>query len=303
MTSPSLSPEALALLISGYVLNDLDPEEAEQLQALRQDPALAQTIDALIAQTEASLEATYWPAELSPPPQLRDATLAAFAAATASDAASVDPLEDEVAQAINQPVMQAVMGIDNQIPPLETISRAALLPRWAKVVGAIAAAAIAALAGSNYWLWRSLQNQSQLLQAAIQAEEVAQSSLRQVALQPTDGLSQIVTDVAAVVVTVDLNSAALTGRLNVKNLPPLEPGQVYVLWTVLTSDAPFTTDDKGAILTQVFRVEGDGKQSQSLSLPQAFQAAPELVEAIAITVEDAAAPQGHRAAPILIKQL
>lgn len=287
MNNPSISPEALALLVSGYVLNDLSPEEAQQLKTLRQDPAVAQTIDKLIAQTEASLEATYLPAEVSPPPQLRGSILTALAEINAKAAESVVP-----------PAASPV-----EVPLLEVVHGSVGLPRWAKVVGALAAAAIAALICSNYWLWRSLQNQSQLLQAAVQSEETVRSSLRQVALQPTGGFSQVATETTPVAVTVDLDADALSGTLTIENLPPLEPGQVYVLWTVLTPEAPFTTDDKGAILTHVFTVEADGKQSQPLTLPQAFQTAPEFVQAVAITVENATAPQSHEASPILIQQL
>ncbi|NEP20277.1 MAG: hypothetical protein F6J97_25925 [Leptolyngbya sp. SIO4C1] len=68
------------------------------------------------------------------------------------------------------------------------------------------------------------------------------------------------------------------------------------------TDAAYTTDDKNAILTEVFTVNDQALLSEQILVPRAFRDA-DLVEAVAITIEDAEAPQRHESAPILIKQL
>lgn len=220
--------------------------------------------DQEIAELQHALEASYVPTEIQPSPQLREAVM------MAARAAGLSP--DLPPAAADTP------------PPLRLVSPP--LPRWVRVSGAIAASAIVALSASNYWLWRSLQTQQ---------AQLAQPTLT-VTLQPTDALS------SPAQVVVDLQPTQLRGTLRIENLPPLEPGKVYVLWTVLDADAPFTTDEKGAILTHVFSATDLAEGTQDLTLPSAFQQ-PGVVRAIAITIEDASAPQRHDAAPILIQQL
>ncbi|NJK27817.1 MAG: anti-sigma factor [Coleofasciculaceae cyanobacterium SM2_3_26] len=164
-------------------------------------------------------------------------------------------------------------------------ARVLVLPVWAKALGGVAAALIVGLSTSNYLLWRSLQAS----QATAQEPVV-------ILLQPTEALT------TPAKVMVKVNPDTLQGTLIVENLPPLEPGKVYVLWTVLAPDAPFTKDPKNAILTQVFAVEAEENQTQPFFFPSAFQN-PEVVEAIAVTIEDADAPQSHKSAPILIQKL
>jgi len=165
-------------------------------------------------------------------------------------------------------------------PPLRR-SRRPWVPLW----NVAAAALIVGLSVSNYGLWQSLQATRQ---------QLAQSESLILTLQPT-------TDEVPGTVTVALNRDNLQGTLTVENLPPLPPEKVYVLWTVLQPNAPFTTDPKNAILTQVFTVDASGQGIESIVLPAAFQTSA--VEAIAITVEDATAPQLHRSQPILLQRL
>lgn len=165
--------------------------------------------------------------------------------------------------------------------PIPLIRSKRRFPAW----GAAAAAVIAALGMSNVVLWRSLQSTQQQL---AQAEAVI------LALQPTD--PQVSGNV-----TVAVNPENLAATLTAENLPPLPPGKIYVLWTVLEPDAPFTTDDKNAILTQTFTVNDQGQSSAQLVMPAAYRSSA--LAAIAITVEDADAPQKHESQPILIRQL
>ncbi|MEL6161649.1 MAG: anti-sigma factor [Cyanobacteria bacterium J06627_32] len=159
------------------------------------------------------------------------------------------------------------------------------LPTWVKGLGAIAALMIAGLSLSNFFLWRSAQR----LRLAL-----AWQPTLQIALEPTQTNLQ-----ASATISVDPNR--LQATLAVENLPPLPADKVYVLWTVLEADAVYTTDDKNAILTEVFTVNDQAQMPEQILVPRAFRDAG-IVKAVAITVEDAEAPQRHESAPILIKQ-
>ncbi len=154
-----------------------------------------------------------------------------------------------------------------------------------RTMGAIAALLIVVLGINNYRLWRNLQ----VIQAQIQPSKLLTYSLK----TQTSSLSSA---------TVAVNPHQLEAKLNVENLPPLPTGKVYVLWTVLKQDAPFTTDNKNAILTEVFKVDAEGNVSKQITLPEAYRT-KDLIAAIAVTMEDAKSPQKHAGAPILILKL
>ncbi|NJK39800.1 MAG: anti-sigma factor [Oscillatoriales cyanobacterium SM2_3_0] len=200
----SMTPEQLQLLIAGYVLNDLNDEEATVMEGLLEDAEILQAID----QMQFALEAAYAPEEIQPSPQLRTGIMNA-----ATGTQALDRVDLQGAQSIN--------------PDLASLSIGAL-PRWLKVLGTLAALLIAGLSLSNYVMWRSLRIQ----QARLQSEPLVFS------LQPTANVAPTSK------VVLQVNPDTLRGTLKIDNLPPLEPGKVYVLWTVLAPDAPFTTDPK-----------------------------------------------------------
>jgi anti-sigma-K factor RskA len=238
--------EQLQLLIAGYVLGDLSPEEMEEFeQLLANDSAIAQEV----AQMQKTLEISYAPPEVAPPTHLRTAILEAN---------------------------------KQQDKPLSIVRRQRSFS-WVQAMGVAAAVLIAALGISNYRLWQSLH--------ALQTE-VQQTEPLTFALQAQDPNVS-----ASATLTVD--STTLTAELSAQNLPPLPPGRVYVLWTVLQQDAPVTTDDKNAVLTAVFRVDANGNASENIEVPQVYRN-QDLVTAVAITIEDASAPQRHEGAPVLI---
>ena len=245
--------DELELLIAGYVLGDLSPEEAAQFeQVLAQHPEIATEV----AQMQLALETTYAPAEVLPPPELRSRVLAA----------------------VPTPFIQS-----EPIPDLaQTRQRFSLRT----VLELAAAAAILALGLNNYRLSQALQ--------ASQTETEKYAALT-VQLQATQANSP-----ASAKVVIDPNT--LKGTIAVQNLPPLPPGKVYVLWTVLEPAAPFTTDDKDAILTQAFEVDDRGASQQDIIVPAAFRA-KDFVTKVAVTMEDAAAPQKHVGAPIVAAPL
>lgn len=260
----SIPPDELDLLMAGYVLHDLSEEEALQLaEVLRQGEG-----QAAIQEMQALLEAAYFSAERTPPPYLRQRLM-------------------DAAQAAIAPSPLSTSRLPNQLPSEHP------LPRWVSVAGALAAAVIVALSVSNYLLWRSHRV---LARESLRLQQAQQEALTLV-LQPTE-----LSNGQSATVQVNIDPSNLRGTLSIENLPPLAPGQVYVLWTVLDPNAPFTTDDKNAILTHVFTVDAATARNESVIFPQAVQDL-DVVQAIAITIEDANSPQRHESAPILIQQL
>lgn len=192
--------------------------------------------------------------------------------------------------ALREAVVQAIATASTPAANLESEPASQTLPelrprRWGRLLGLVAAALIAGLGLSNLLLWRTLQ-----LERAGQGETLT------IALG-TPGESAL--GQAEVVI----NPNTLMGSLTVDNLPPLEPGTVYVLWTVVDPEAPITLDDKDAILTTVFTVDEQGDGTQSIDLPPVYRRDRSLVQAVAITKESAAAPQAHLSSPILIQPL
>ncbi|MBE9190053.1 anti-sigma factor [Gloeocapsopsis crepidinum LEGE 06123] len=241
----SMPSEQLQLLIAGYVLGDLSPEEIEEFeQLLANDPAIAQEV----AQMQKALEISYAPPEVAPPSHLRAAILEAN---------------------------------KQQDKPLRPQSQRSF--SWIQAMGVAAAVLVAALGISNYRLWQTLH--------ALQTE-VQQTEPLTFVLQAQDPNVS-----ASATLTVD--PSTLEAELNAQNLPTLPPGKVYALWTVLQQGAPFTTDDKDAVLTAVFAVDANGNASENIEVPQVYRNKA-LVTAVAITVEDASAPQRHEGAPVLI---
>lgn len=249
---PSEYSEHLQLMIAGYVLGDLDADEAMEFeQLLANDPAIA----AEVTQMQSALETAYTPVEVQPPPHLRSAIMAAQAT-----------------------------GMNSQRRPSTTVAKPVRRFPWNQALGAAAAMVIVALGINNYQLRQALQ--------ATQAE------------MPSETLTYVlqtetVEDASAMVV---VNPDTLEATLTVRNLPPLPVGKVYVLWTVLEQGAPFTVDAKSAILTEVLNVDAQGNVSQTITVPRVYRS-EELVSKVAITVEDATAPQRHEGAPVMITSL
>ncbi|MEP0873760.1 anti-sigma factor [Trichocoleus desertorum AS-A10] len=248
----SMPSEELQLLIAGYVLGDLSPEEAAEFERLlRQDPAIAQEV----AQMQNALEMSYAPPEVTPPSHLRSVIL--------------DKAQVAGAEMNTQPAFRS----------RKTLS-------WRSGLEVAAAVLIVALGINNYRLSQALQTS--------QAETQRYAALTYI-LDATESNSQ-----AAATVVVNPNT--LEATITVQNLPPLPPGKVYALWTVLTPNAPFTTDQKQAILTETFQVDERGNLAQTSSVSKVYRS-KELVTKIAVTVEDVNAPQKHTGAPIIITGL
>ncbi|NEP16450.1 MAG: anti-sigma factor [Leptolyngbya sp. SIO4C1] len=274
------STPSLDLLLAGYVLNTLSQEEAALLeQYLAADPTLQERID----QLQATLEAAYATPEVKPPPQLRMAILAATEALPSQQ---TEALPSQQTEALPSQQTEALPSQQEAEPA----SWARRLPAWQLAFGLAAAIAIAWLGIDNY----RLRLAKETAPTEIATETPASESL-DYALQPVEA------DLTAAA-QIELNPAELEGELTVAGLPPLPPEQVYVLWTILAPDAPFTADSKGAILTETFNTNAQGNVTESLVLPEAYQTLAQ-VAAIGITVESADAPQAHQGSPILLTDL
>jgi hypothetical protein len=200
-----------------------------------------------------------------------------------------DPVSapESLKNAVMQAAIAAADPVRRAAAPAPAPSPARNRRRWGRMWGAAAAALIAGLSLSNLMLWRTLQ----LERASRQGDDTLTIALGS-ADDPTPAQAQVV-----------INPDTLVGSLTVENLPPLEPGTVYVLWTVVDPNAAETLDDKDAILTTVFTVDDQGRVSQPIDLPPVYRRDRSLVRAVAITKESAAAPQAHLSAPILIQPL
>lgn len=201
-----------------------------------------------------ALDTVYIPAEVAPPTALRDRILA-----TANDQ-KVEPTVEPTATA------------DVEARPEATTPSRSIL---AKVLGAIALAIIAILGIANYRLW----------QTARTTDVESPTAQNTYVLQGED-LPE--TTSARLVVNRDRLNATLVAN----DLPTLPPDKVYALWTVVGNDVPYTTDEKGAILTAVFQVNESGDLEREIAVPQPHLE-PRTINKMAITVEDRAAPQAH----------
>jgi anti-sigma-K factor RskA len=248
----SMPSDQLQLLIAGYILGDLDPEEAATFeQLLAENPAMIVEIERM----QKALELAYASPEVLPPVRLRSAVLLPV-------------------QPAPQPPFQGGSS---------TTQRRAF--PWGRVMGTAAAVLLVSLGISNYHLWQTLQ--------AVQAQRQQFRPLTYL-LRATSR-----TNSATAMVVVDPNT--LEANLIVNNLPPPPPGKVYVLWTVLEEGAPLTTDDKSAILTEVFQVDAQGDFAETISVPEVYRSEA-LITKVAVTVEDADAPQDHVGSPILMTE-
>lgn len=284
----SMPSEELQLLIAGYVLGDLDVSEAAEFeQLLAQNPAIAEEV----AQMQTALEHSHAPPEIAPPAHLRSAILGALE--------TIDPLQ---AQAANQPAADQLdlsqptasqrttlqsVPLTQSVPPTQPVPPTYRSPfSWTKAWSIAAAVLIAVLGISNYRLWQTLQ--------ATRTETQPANALTYT-LQGTEPNSPASA-------TLVVNPSMLNAELTVRELPPPPPGKTYVLWTVLQPNAPFTADAKNAVLTEVLNPDPQGSVEETIAVPSIYRSS-QFVAKVAVTLEDATAPQAHTGTPVLITGL
>ena len=271
--SQATSSDRIQLLIAGYVLGDLSPDEAQELARLMaENSAIAAEVEALQTVSETMQDIT----DVPPPSHLRTRVMAS------SEQPESPPVSDN-----------AIYRVATSSPPDSSASPTSPTPlplttppprqrRFWLAGGAIAAALIMGLGIDNYHLRQAAQT------------EIEQPTLLTYSLMSPDATNNAS---ASVVV----NPTTLEAQVTAQNLPALPPDQVYAVWTLPQPDVPATIDDKGAILTGVFQVGTDGAADTTLSVPPVHRN-PEWVAKVAITVEDAISPQQHTGSVIIITQ-
>ena len=157
---------------------------------------------------------------------------------------------------------------------------------WRKALGVISIVVVLGLGITNYMFWQTIQQAS------------SDKRQQQSSEQEIYSLHGVNTPAKAKLV---VNPTALNASLTVSNLSPLPPDQIYALWTVVGKDAPFTTDAKGAILTEVFQVREEGEMTKNILLPPVHRDRNQ-IQKIAITIEKATAPQAHNGSILISTQ-
>ena len=266
--SQSAPTDQISLLLAGYVLGTLDTAEAETFaQLVVEDPTLIEHVDKM----QQALEAAYDMPQIAPPSQLKEKVLAAVSSTEMITALEPAPATPTGIAPVNQRSFS----------------------RTSRRLKAVAIALFTALGLStffNYMLWRSLKQQVVITPILPPQEQTTPLLTYQLSSPKPLQLG-----------TVDLvvNPDTLTAELTTSQLPAIADGEVYVLWAVLTSDAPYTTDEKNAILTTTFQVDSQGATRKDLIVPTVFQQ-PERIVALGITVESDKAPQNHEGSPVLL---
>lgn len=216
-------------------------------------------IEEKILELQTSLDVAYFPIEIDPPANLK----AKIIAANTQGNISAEKTSSNRANALSSEGIKL---------------------SWGKVLTTISGILVLVLSLSNYWFWQSLQKASP---DNSPPAEVTKQKIYALQGVNSPGKAQLV-----------VNPQRLNATLTVSNLDPLPPNKVYALWTVIGKEAPFTTDAKGAILTEVFQVDSDGAITKNITVPRVHRDA-QLIQKIAITIEKAIAPQTH-AGSILI---
>lgn len=261
MVSP-LPPECEQLLVVGYVLGNLSPAEAMLFAELVADnPELMQQV----TQMQQALELAFSPPEIAPPPELKERVLLANR--------QQNTPRNEVE---SKPVTESAAIVNTT--PRSRFS-------WSKILLAIATWLVLALGLNNYRLWRSLQSTSI---ETIESNRLVYS-LETAKPAETKATARLV-----------VNPSLLQASFDANNLPVLPSGKVYALWTVVGNNSPYTTDEKGAILTEVFEVNERGEYSTTITIPQPYRTNPELIDKVAITVESKSLPQAHTGSILLV---
>ena len=207
-----------------------------------------------VKEFQQTLEFTYNSLEVAPSPELKDKVLAACIAKNARQL-------EQTSVTVKPPVTNTIGTKSFR----------------SKIIGAIAVVLVVALGYSNYRFWQALQTAK---------STIPEAPLRTYRLKSEDLAPEVTTELI-------VNPALLRATLTTNNLPPLASDRVYALWTVVNRDAPYTTDEKSAILTAVFEVGESGDLVKEIILPQPHLTSEEIAK-IAITVEDKSAPQAHQ---------
>jgi len=216
MTGPLL-PERIEELMAGYVLGNLTPEEAEELQQLmRERPELAIELNRLQEVLEVL---PYALPEVEPPQHLRQAIL---------DTTSTTP-----STAPTQP----------KVRPKRRLRGSPLV--WGRAIGSAAALLVVTLGLNSYIQMQDKVARQKDIIAMLQKPDTHVVSLK--------GMAQASAATGSMIVTPGESKALLI----LKNLPVLPQGQFYHLWSVVKEEkipwGQFRTSQQGTVFVKLSR--------------------------------------------------
>lgn len=292
------TPSEQQLLVAGFILDNLDTEEARILaDSIANGNAANNDIQNDIAQLQHTLEAAY-ATQTTPPPGLKQKILTAYSATQNVSAQNASAQNTKVQ--ISQTQIPQTQTLQTKTTPLNHNKNRYRPAQWITTgLGAVAAGLILLLGIQNYQLRQTIQT--------LQADQDQPTTEKLTySLAPTED-----NQLSELEVTIDTDQ--LNVAINTAQLPPLEEGQVYALWTVVEDSVAITKDSKNAVLTATFTNSNSTDQTnsvQTIAVPQLFRTdgifplqSPGTVKAIAVTVEDATAPQQHQSSPKWIYKL
>lgn len=253
MTAP-LTPEYLEELLAGYVLGNLSPEEAEDLQRILLDrPELVAEVQIL---QEVLAVLPYALPAMEPSSQLRQNILDALTVNSSLEHDLDITLEHIPHQSINHQ-----SNLSNKITRPNWLRS---VP-WRKAIGGVAVVAAIAIAMDSYRLRQQLVAMQR--QISGQRDLIAMLQQPNTRLVSLKGMDQAVTASGNIVVTPGEAKAVLI----LQNLTPLPDGQAYQLWSIVNNQK---------IPWEQFRVDQKGTVFVKLSLPE-----NQSLTRLAITVE------------------
>lgn len=268
MTAP-LPPEYLEELLAGYVLGNLSPEEAEDLQRILLDrPELVAEVEIL---QEVLAVLPYALPVMEPSLQLRKNILDALTLnnSPVNNSPVNNSLDHALENSLGHDLTKSSQNPSSHIQSSlkDRIDRPSWQKSlsWKKVIGGFAALMAVSIAVDGF----RLRQQVVVMQRQISGQRDLIAMLQQpnTRLVSLKGMDQAVTASGNIVVTPGEPKAVLI----LQNLTPLPDGQTYQLWSIVNNQK---------IPWEQFRVDQKGTVFVKLSLPE-----NQSVTRLAITVE------------------
>ena len=220
-------PERVEELIAGYVLGNLNSEEAEELRRLiAENPELGTEVNRLQEVLELM---PYALPEVAPPPHLRSAILEA-------SEAEIKRSQTAAPASYVLPTRFANAGTLRHLP-------------WRNIAGSIAALLVVAFGVDNYLLRQQLGTMQ--AQADKQKDVIAMLQNPNTHLVSLKGMDMASAAAGSIVITPGEPKAVLI----LQNLPVLPKGQFYQLWSVVNGEkipsGQFNPSSRGSVLVKL----------------------------------------------------
>ena len=219
------------LIIAGYVLGDLEPEEMARVeQRLAADAALSAEAHAM----QVSLWSTpQGMPMMTPPPRLRDKILTANALANAT----LDPIE---------PVLRAASQIPQGSPSVD----------WGKILAGLAMLLALLLGADNFRLRQALSFAQQTETDPTNTDPTNTDRVAAILQRPNSRLVALKGEKNAAGTLLFTPGKWQEVVVSLGNLPPLPPDQIYRMWLTLANGqiipcGEFNTDAEGSVFVKL----------------------------------------------------